>query len=478
MTSAGSEFGKSMRLVRVLAPTLVILAACQPAGGQAQPANLPQPTRVAPASAAAVKLSFAPVAKKAAPAVVNISSKRLVRQQADPFFEFFGIAPRDQVVGSLGSGVIVRGDGIIVTNNHVVARAQEITVSLSDRREFPARVLLADARTDLAILKIDAPGPLPALALNDTGDVQVGDLVLAVGDPFGVGQTVTNGIISALNRSADPSGDSASSYIQTDAAINPGNSGGPLVDMNGDVIGINSFIYSQSGGSVGVGFAIPAALVKRVVSTALGGGHTLVRAWLGARTQTVTPEIARSLGMTAPQGALVADVWPGGPAAQAGLRQGDVIVSIDGRPVTDAGTVGYDLSTHGVGDLVKLGVRRGGAEHAVSLKAEAPLASPARDERTVTGRNPFQGATVFNLSPAAADEFGLDPFSARGVMIKEIRGGLASQTGLRPGDIVRSVNGHPVASVAQLVSALQANAGVWQVTFDRGGQQITATFEV
>jgi S1-C subfamily serine protease len=330
----------------------------------------------------------------------------------------------------------------------------------------------------LAILKIDAPGPLPTLAINDTGDVQVGDLVLAVGDPFRVGQTVTNGIVSALNRSVDPSGEAGSSYIQTDAAINPGNSGGPLVDMNGDIIGINSFILSQSGGSVGVGFAIPAALVKRVVSTALGGGHTLVRAWLGARTQPVTPDIARSLGMAAPEGALVADVWPGGPAAQAGLKQGDVIVSVDGRPIGDAGAIGYALSTHAVGDVVKLGVRRDGAEHIASLRAEPPPANPAADQRTVTGRNPFQGATVLNLSPAKADEFGLDPFAARGVIIAAIDGGLASQTGLRPGDLVMAVNGHPIATVAQLVAALQTSSGVWQVTIDRGGQEIRATFQV
>jgi S1-C subfamily serine protease len=340
-------------------------------------------------------------------------------------------------------------------------------------------VLLADARTDLAVLKIDVPGgKLPALAINDTGDLQVGDLVLAIGDPFGVGQTVTNGIVSALNRTADPSGSDASSYIQTDAAINPGNSGGPLVDMNGEIIGINSFILSRSGTSSGVGFAIPAALVKRVVETALGGGRSLVRAWLGARTQSVTPDIAHSLGLATPQGALVADIWPGGPAARAGLHQGDVVMSADGKPIVDAGGLAYVVSTHKIGDPIRLGVRRGRSDQQVILRAEPPPASPARDERVVSGRNPLQGATVVNLSPAVADQLGLDPFTATGVIILSAGQGLAGEAGLRPGDIVKAVNGRNVGNVAQLVSALQTGARVWQLTIERGGQEITGEFQV
>ncbi|HEY9217301.1 MAG TPA: trypsin-like peptidase domain-containing protein, partial [Phenylobacterium sp.] len=251
-----------MRAIRLLVPILALLAGCsQPGDSQAQ-SNLPTATRSVPASAASMKMSFSPVVQKAAPAVVNISAKRLVQAQSDPFWQLFGLgAPRGRVEGSLGSGVIVRSDGVIVTNNHVVQGGQEITVALADRREFPARILLADPRTDLAVLKIDAGGArLPVLAIDDTGDSQVGDLVLAIGNPFGVGQTVTNGIISALNRSADPTGDAGSSYIQTDAAINPGNSGGALVDMDGDLIGINSFILSRSGTSSGVGFAVPAQM--------------------------------------------------------------------------------------------------------------------------------------------------------------------------------------------------------------------------
>ena len=466
-----------MRAHRVLIP-LVLLSACSPsAPSQAQP-QFPEPARVVPTSALSMKQSFAPVVKGAAPAVVNISSKRLVRQQVDPFWELFGAgAPRNRVEGSLGSGVIVRSDGVIVTNNHVVEGGQEITVSLADRREFPAKVLLADPRTDLAILKIDVPPGerLPALALHDRGELQVGDLVLAIGDPFGVGQTVTNGIISALNRTADPNGD-ATAYIQTDAAINPGNSGGALVDMDGDLIGVNSMILSRSGTSSGVGFAIPAPVVRRVLETAVGGGRAVVRPWLGARLQSVTPDMARSLGLAAPSGALVADVWPGGAAERAGLRQGDVVTSVDGGPVVDAAALNYAVGTHRPGDALRIGVRRGAGQQALSLHAEPPPALPARDERVIGGRNPFEGATVVNLSPAVAEELGLDPFSGPGVLVSKVSPGAALRVGMRPGDLIRAVNGRDIKTVRDLAGAVAASVPVWQVTIERGGQQVTATF--
>jgi Do/DeqQ family serine protease len=465
-----------MRAYRVLIPTLVLLSAPS-APSQAQ-AQLPEPARVVPTSAIGMKQSFAPVVKHAAPAVVNISSKRMVRQQVDPFWELFGMgAPRNRVEGSLGSGVIVRADGVIVTNNHVVEGGQEITVSLADRREFPAKVLLADPRTDLAILKIDIPPGerLPVLAINDRGDTQVGDLVLAIGDPFGVGQTVTNGIVSALNRTADPNGD-AGAFIQTDAAINPGNSGGALVDMSGDLVGVNSMILSRSGTSSGVGFAIPAAVVRRVVETAVGGGHAVVRPWLGARLQSVTPDMARSLGLAAPSGALVADIWPGGAAERAGLKQGDVVIAVDGGPVVDAAALNYAVGTHRPGDSLRIGVRRGAGEQTLSLRAEPAPATPARDEQLIGGRSPFTGATVVNLSPAVAEELGLDPFSGPAVLVSKIAGGPAAQVGLRPGDLIRAVNGRSIKTVRDLSGAVAAPAPVWQVTIERDGQQVTATF--
>jgi Do/DeqQ family serine protease len=459
-----------MRAHRVLIPALIALTTATTAVAQPAP-------RATPTSALGMKQSFAPVVRRAAPAVVNISSKRMVRQQVDPFWELFGLgAPRNRIEGSLGSGVIVRADGVIVTNNHVVEGGTEITVALADRREFPARIMLADARTDLAVLKIDLPPgeKLPTLTIDESTDSQVGDLVLAIGDPFGVGQTVTNGIISALNRTADPNGD-AGAYIQTDAAINPGNSGGALVDMDGDLIGVNSFILSRSGTSSGVGFAIPAPVVRRVVETAMNGGRAVVRPWVGARLQTVTPEIAKSLGLARPAGALVADVWPGGAAEQAGLKQGDVVTMVDGGPVVDAAALNYAVATHRPGETLRISVRRAGGDAQLTLRAEPPPATPPRDERVVSGANPFEGATVVNLSPAVAEELGLDPFGGKGVLISKIQAGAAQRAGLRPGDLIRAVNGRPIQSVRDLTSAVSVRTAAWQVTIERNGRQVTAT---
>jgi Do/DeqQ family serine protease len=437
---------------------------------------LPAPTRRAPTDAVSMKLSFAPVVKRAAPAVVNISSKRVVRQQLDPFWEMFGAgAPRERVEGSLGSGVIVRSDGVIVTNNHVIEGGQEITVSLADRREFPAHVLLADPRADLAVLKIDAKD-LPVLPIDHGSDLQVGDLVLAIGDPFGVGQTVTNGIISALNRSDVGSG-SVSSYIQTDAAINPGNSGGALVDMDGDLIGVNSFIVSRSGSSSGVGFAIPGPVVRQVVETALGGGRAVVRPWLGVSGQAVTGEMASTLGLDRPRGLLVASVYPGTAADRAGLRQGDAILTVDGVAINDETSLSYTVGTHRAGDSLTIAYQRGGAVHSVKAAVEPPPAAPARDEQTLKGAHPFDGAVVLNLSPAVAIELGGNPF-ARGVLISQIKGGLSVNAGFRPGDVVREVNGRPIATVAELRAALAQSGGRWRIVIERGGQRIEAAFDL
>jgi Do/DeqQ family serine protease len=470
-----------MRAHRLLIPALVALSAGLPLAARAAQAT-PDATRVVPASAVGLKQSFAPVVKRAAPAVVNISSKRTVRQQADPFWQMFGMgAPRNRIEGSLGSGVIVRADGVIVTNNHVIAipgaGTVEITVSLADRREFPAKVMLADERTDLAILKIDLPAgeKLPIMPIADRTDIQVGDLVLAIGDPFGVGQTVTNGIISALNRTADPNGD-AGAYIQTDAAINPGNSGGALVSMDGELIGVNSFIYSQSGQSSGVGFAIPAVVVRRVVETAMAGGASVVRPWLGARLQSVTPEIAKSIGLATPSGALVADVWPNGAAARAGLKQGDVVTAVDGQPVVDAAALNYAMGTHRPGETVRIAVRHDKADQVLTVHAEAAPATPPRDEHVIAGRNPFQGATVVNISPAVAEEVGIDPFGRAGVLVTKTAQGIAQQLGLQPGDIIRAVNGRDIKTVTDLSSAVITPAPVWQFTIERNGRQLTATF--
>ncbi|MEO8812561.1 MAG: Do family serine endopeptidase, partial [Caulobacteraceae bacterium] len=446
--------------------------------GAAQTAEpLPAP-RGAPPDIATMKMSFAPVVRRAAPAVVNVYSRRLVRQQVDPFWGMFmGGMPRDRVENSLGSGSIVRADGVILTNHHNIENAQEVVAVTADRREWPAKVILDDPKADLAVLKIDTRGErLPTIAIDDRADLQVGDLVLAIGDPFGVGQTVTNGIISALARS-DVGVNNYSFFIQTDAAINPGNSGGPLVDMDGDLIGVNTAILSGSGTSSGVGFAIPAAMAKQVVDAALGGGHAVIRPWLGARTQALTGDMARSLGLSAPRGVVVTDVWPDGPAARAGLARGDVLVSVDGGAVDDVSGLNYRIATHRPGDTLELAVRRnGGAQRTVPVRVRSPPNLPASAPRVIAGRNPLSGASVIDVSPAAALDRGLDPFAARGVLVTVVGQGIAGAVGIAPGDFIRAVNGRPVATTRELVAALQSAVGDWSLTIERGGRTITARF--
>ena len=462
---------------------LALLTACSghPAKSSAQTlqGGFAAPDRHVPGDAATMRLSFAPVVKKAAPAVVNVFSRRVVRQQVDPFWQMFGMTPREGVEQSLGSGVLVRPDGVLITNHHVIEGGAEIMVVLSDRRQFPAKVLLDDAHADLAVLKIDPHGEaLPVLAIDDGSNVQVGDLVLAIGNPFGVGQTVTNGIVSALART-DVGVSDSSFFIQTDAAINPGNSGGALVDMDGDLIGLNTSILSRTGTSTGVGFAIPAAMVKQVVETAVGGGHSVIRPWLGVRGQEVTGDLAASLGLDRPEGVLVADVYPGGPGERAGIKTQDVIVSVDGQAVNDEAGLDYRIGTHHPGDQIALQVRRGRQLMSLNTRADPPVATPARDERTIVGRNPFGGATVVNLSPAVALELGADPFVARGVLVSKIDGGgLAANVGIRPGDMIRQINGRAIASTSDLQAALNAGGGAWQVTIQRGDQQITGNFRL
>ena len=465
-------------------PLLALLAACSdPAGrSRAEPPALPEaplaaPNRAPPSDFVTMKMSFAPIVKRAAPAVVNVYSTHTVRTQVDPFWALFGgqSVPRERVEGSLGSGVIVRADGVIVTNNHVVEGGQQLRVVLADRREFPARVLLADPQSDIAVLKIDVGAErLPVLPIENRNDVQVGDLVLAIGDPFGVGQTVTNGIISGLARTDVGASDSGF-FLQTDAAINPGNSGGPLVDMDGNLIGLNTSILTRSGSSSGVGFAIPAALVRRVVESAVSGARTSQRPWLGVRASAVTADVARSLGRAKPEGVLIADIYPGSPAARGGLQVGDLLLTLDGQPVNDQASLNYLTSTHRPGDVVSAQFVRGGVMRSLRLTLATPAASPSRDEQVLVSRSPMQGATVVNLSPAIADQYGLDPFQ-HGVLVTSAGHGIAAQAGFQAGDIIRAVNGRRIASTADLVAAMAGGSGGWQVVIQRGEQQITAQF--
>jgi len=470
MLNRGDRLMRLSQLSCLLA-VAVLTASTAVAQGLPQAAPL-APARVVPSDAVTMKMSFAPIVRRAAPAVVNVYSQSRVRQQVDPFWEMFGGGvPRERVAQSLGSGVIVRQDGIVVTNNHVIEGGTEIRVALADRREFPAKVLLADPRADLAILKIDVGTErLPVLPLAARDGAEVGDLVLAIGDPFGVGQTVTNGIVSALARTDVGIADYAF-FIQTDAPINPGNSGGPLVDMDGNIIGINTAIFSRSGGSAGVGFAIPASMVRRVVESAMGGGSQVARPWLGARTQAVDSDAARSLGLDRPQGVLVAAVYPGSAADRAGIREGDLILTLDEQAVNDHNGLNYLVATHRPGDTLRLQVRTGDRTRTISVPAQTPPAIPARDERTLTGRQPFAGATAVNLSPAVAEEIGADPFTS-GVLLTKVSG-LSVQAGFRQGDVVRMVNGRDIQTVGELVSAVAA-ADQWRVVIERDGRRFTA----
>ncbi|HKQ46078.1 MAG TPA: Do family serine endopeptidase [Rhizomicrobium sp.] len=446
----------------------------------------PQPPRAlpaAPASMAQVQLTFAPVVKRIAPAVVNVYARSIV-QQVNPFFndpllsQLFGSPEmRQRVQQSLGSGVIVRADGLIVTNNHVVAGGNDIIVALADKREFKARVLLADARTDLAVLKIEPRNErLPVVPFGDSDAVQVGDLVLALGDPFGVGQTVTMGIVSALARTQVAASD-YQFFIQTDAAINPGNSGGALVTTDGKLAGINTAIYSRSGGSVGIGFAIPANLVRRIVEGVEGGlkNGTAARvqlAWVGASGQPVTSDIAASLGLPRPGGVLIKEVYPGGPLSRAGVKSGDVIQSVDGVAVDDMQSLNYRTATHRPGDTVRMRVATGRTARDVTVTLALPPENPPRETATIAGRNPLTGARVVNLSPAVATELQMDVM-AKGVAIVAVSStGIAANYGFQPGDVVRSINGVAVNRVGELVRVLNG-ANRWDMVVDRGGRRLT-----
>jgi len=426
-------------------------------------------------------LSYAPVVQRVSPAVVNVYAARVVQQRNplfdDPIFRRFFGGPGGgpgQLQRSLGSGVIVDSSGLIVTNNHVIEGADEVKVSLADKREFEASVVLKDQRTDLAVLRIkDGNEKFPFLDFANSDALQVGDVVLAIGNPFGVGQTVTHGIVSALARTQVGITD-YQFFIQTDAAINPGNSGGALADLSGKLVGINTAIFSRSGGSQGVGFAIPANMVRVVVASAKSGGGAVKRPWLGAKLQTITPDIAESMGLKRPAGALVANVLAGGPAAQAGLKAGDIIVSVDGQDVDDPNAFDYRFATKPLGGKAQLGVERGGKPQTVSVALMTAPETP-RQEITIRSRSPFFGAKVANLSPALADELRLN--SDEGVVILDVdQGSYASNLGFQRGDVILEVNGEKVAKTGDLARISDQQSRTWRIQLLRGGQKISAVF--
>lgn len=465
-----------MRFLILLLPVAALAAAMAPGSGAG--------AKVVPTSQAQVQLSFAPLVKRAAPAVVNIYTRRVVEQVArsplfdDPFFRRFfgerfgsgGARPQRRQQNSLGSGVLLTADGMIVTNHHVIAGADEITVALSDRRVFEATLVLADDRTDLAVLKIETETEkLPYLKLRDSDSLEVGDLVLAIGNPFNVGQTVTSGIVSALARTGIGVSD-FQFFIQTDAAINPGNSGGALITMDGRLVGINTAIYSKTGGSHGIGFAVPSAMVRAVLASAMAGRHQVKRPWLGAATQVVTADIAASLGMKRPRGVMVRALYSDGPADRSGMEVGDVILAIDGHAVASPKALNFRMGTRMIGKAARLDIWRDENTRSLTLKLVAAPETPPRDITELHGRQPMAGATVANLSPALAEELGLGNL-VNGVIILDLAPrSTARRFRFRKGDRILQVNQDRIGLVADLVAAMKKPAAEWQITMRRRGK--------
>ena len=431
--------------------------------------------KVVPETQAQIELSYAPLVREVSPAVVNIYTKKTVQRRAT-MQEFlygrrFGPPGGQSVQNSLGSGVIVGEEGIIVTNNHVIDDADEVVVVLADRREYPAELILADERTDLAVLRIDTEGtPLPILGYASTIGVEVGDLVLAVGNPFGVGQTVTTGIISATARTDVGVSDYAF-FLQTDAAVNPGNSGGALVNTRGELVGINTAIFSRSGGSNGIGFAIPSEMVKRVVDAAVNEG-TIVRPWLGLKGQSVSFDIAKAQGLDRPVGVIITEVYDDGPADRADLRRGDLILKIDAREVFDERGLKFLAATKSPGEDVSLTVLRGGIEQTVTARLAPPPGTSEAEVTLLEGRHPFSGAEVAELSPRLAEELGRDPFDS-GVLVTRVMRRAYARRSVRSGDSIQAIDGQPIKTLDDLDAALDRASGRWEIEIDRNGRNIS-----
>lgn len=444
--------------------------------------------RAVPDTRDQVQLSFSPVVKRVSPTVVNIYAKKLVKSQVSPFggnpmFEQFfgrqfgGGMMREQLQSSLGSGVIVEESGVVVTNAHVVKNAQEISVVLSDGREFDAKVSLSDPPSDLAILRMDIKDEkLPVATLKASEGLEVGDIVIAIGNPFGVGQTVTSGIVSALARSSLSIND-FNFFIQTDAAINPGNSGGPLVSMDGGVIGINTAIYSQNGGSLGIGFAVPSEMVATVIAAekanAATGSKGVARPWLGVAGQQVTADIADSLGLNRPNGVMITKLHNASPAKKAGMAVGDVVTSINGKPIRDHAEMKFRLATVPMGESANIEILRKGKKIELSVLASMPPEDPPREETTLGGATPLAGVKISNINPALAVEMSLNTDN-EGVVIVDVTQSPRGMRIFRPGDHIVAINKTDIDTVKTFKKALQeAEAqGFLALVFDRGGQRM------
>ncbi len=408
---------------------------------------------------------IADVVDKVLPSVVNISSKKKVKVSQspllnDPFFrQFFGGGvPQDRIQQALGSGVIVSSDGYIVTNNHVVGGADEVEVRLSDERVFAAKIIGTDPKSDIAVIKIDAKN-LPVIRIGDSSKLRVGYYVVAVGNPFGLEGTVTHGIVSALGRTGLNIGVDYENFIQTDAPINPGNSGGALVNTEGQLIGINTAILSKSGTNVGIGFAIPVNLAMNIVKSIEKTGK-VVRGWLGVSVQQVTPDIAKAMGLDAPKGALVSEVTKGSPGDKAGIRQGDVITTINGNEVKDASAIRLFISEVLPGTKVPIRLIREGKAMTVNVTmGDLAKAQIPEVKLTVKDNKFLEGATVVDITPAARESLNISN-NLRGVIVVEVQNGsAAASTGLQPGDIITGINNVKTGSIAELKQVLKRMEG-------------------
>ncbi len=435
-----------------------------------------------PDSQAQIAQSFSPVVKATAPAVVNIYASRVVEDRASPFagdpifeqfFRNFGPA-QPRVQNSLGSGVVLSADGIVVSNFHVVGQATEIRVVLNDRREYAAKVILGDEAADLAVLKLEGASDLPFIPLRNSDEVEVGDLVLAIGNPFGVGQTVSSGIISGLARSTMQLGNGSGYFIQTDAAINPGNSGGALVDTQGRLVGINTAILSRGGGSNGIGFAIPANLVASIVKQAESGASLFQRPWAGISGQAMDASLAESLGLPRPDGVLVSALHPASPFAAAGLQTGDVILSIGGEPTNTPQEIMFRLASLGLGASARVDWLRGGQAMSEEVTLATAPDTPDREALTITEDVALNGLSVARINPAVMAEFDL-PFDAEGVVVTDAQS-LSARAGLQRGDILMAINGVSIATTADVAAAAQEPTRIWAVDLIREGRAIRLRF--
>ncbi len=450
------------------------------------PAALPvqAQTTAVPQSAGEITLSFAPVVKTVAPAVVNIYATVVVQERSSPFagdpffqqfFQDFGqVTPR--LENSLGSGVIVRDSGLVVSNYHVVGQATEIRVELADRREFKAHVLLADEETDLAILQLEGATGLPALSLRNSDELEVGELVLAIGNPFGVGQTVSSGIVSGLARSALSVGSGRGYFIQTDAAINPGNSGGALVDVAGQLVGINTAILTRGGGSNGIGFAIPSNLVQNFIDQALAGETRFQRPWAGVSGQAMDAAMAEAMGLPRPEGVVLSDLHPDSPFRAAGMQVGDVVLSLGGERTDSPQEVMFRLAAMGVGKTVPVTYRRGSDEISAEITLISPPDSPPRDALTIAEDVVLRGLSVSRINPAVTAEMGL-PAQAAGVVVTGVAD-LAARTGLQPGDVLVAINGTPVAQPSDVATLARSAQHRWGIEVLRGGRPLLLRFRL